>query len=682
MPAFRAAGNVYASMFELPMLRRACRFAVRSSATLTLLCMSFVADAACIPNSDPMTAALERNAGIDPTSVIQQLKPRLESRVDTDPMQRAALLAVYAEALSATEHYEETRFATEEGMKLLRDPLHPTYVNHLTMWASNTFEASAVPAGIERLEAARTLQAPGSPAEACLLIGLGQLEHQADRSDRATVHLTRAYRMSVGDERQPQRAIAADTLSLVMRDVRDFPQALALNQEVIDWDAKRGAVANLATTRFIRAAILREMGDHPAAIGELEASREISAKLNDAVGVAYDDLLLCQSNTALRALQVARSQCGSALRTFEGEKSLETLKQTLVALAHIDLLENQPGAALARLNRVLDQGGRDIVPRRLVQIYELRAQAYAALGDNTKAFADLQEHMTRFKAASEADRADDAAAIRARFETDREVERNALLQRELEIKNERLGAQTERLRWIVVAGVASVCVIILLTYLLLANKRKKQLLARLAQVDELTQLPNRRRTFELASESFDLARRQCTPLTIGILDLDHFKAVNDRFGHAVGDQVLQEFARIGRQSIRRGDVLGRWGGEEFLIVLPNTTLDIALGIVDRLRVATGHMKGGSLPDALRVSLSAGLATNEGDPSHLEEIIACADAALYDAKDGGRDLVCVAPESYSLASTGVRRVLKGAGVELITGKFERVEPEKRARRRTR
>jgi diguanylate cyclase (GGDEF)-like protein len=644
------------------------RLAGRIALKFAFLCAPFVTQAACLPNADPEIQSYERKIGVDPSAVTRELRARLDAGVDTDPLRRAAALAAYAESLSVTEHYEEVRRATELGMTLVGDQRNSTYVNHLVMWSANTFDEASVPAAIERLEAVRKLQAPGSPAEACVLIGLGQLEHQADRTDRASAHLTRAYRMSVGDERRPQRAVAADTL--------------ALNQEVIDWDVKRGAIFNLATTRFIRASILREMGNHAAAIAELEASRAISLKMDDPIGVAYDDLLLCQSNVVLGALAHARTQCDAALRTFEATASVEPLKQTLAALAHIDLLDGQPAQALARLNRVLEHDGRDVVPRRLVQVYELRAKAHAALGQQSKALADFQAHMQRFKAASEADRANEAAAIRARFETDREVERNAFLERELTIKSERIEAQSARLRWMVIAGLASMCVIGLLTYLLLANKKKKQLLARLAQVDELTQLSNRRRTFELASDAFDLARRQCTPLTIGILDLDHFKGINDRFGHAIGDRVLQEFARIGRQTVRGTDVLGRWGGEEFLIVLPNTTLDIALGIVDRLRIATTSIHGGSLPDELRVSLSAGLATNEGDPSHLEEIIASADAALYDAKDGGRDLVCVAPESYSLASTGVRRVLKGAGVELTTGKFERLEPRSPARRRTR
>ena len=211
--------------------------------------------------------------------------------------------------------------------------------------------------------------------------------------------------------------------------------------------------------------------------------------------------------------------------------------------------------------------------------------------------------------------------------------------------------------------------IALLAYLLLANKRKKRMLAQLAQQDDLTQLPNRRRTFELASEALDAARQQGEPITIGILDLDHFKRINDGFGHAAGDAVLQEFAEVGRRSIRDADVLGRWGGEEFLLVLPNTPLDVALEVVDRLRMSASNIRGGQHAADLKVRVSAGLATNEGGPSRLEEIIASADAALYDAKEGGRNMVCVAPESYRLASTGVRRVLKD-GFALSTGSFER------------
>jgi diguanylate cyclase (GGDEF)-like protein len=634
---------------------------------------TFSASAACLPSADREVQEYEQRIGTDPAAVEKAVSARLQSNTDNDPTYRAALFAVLTESLGALERYDEVRSAAQQGIALLNDARSPTHVNLLHQAAGNTYDDEGVRRAIVEVEAARKLQAPNSPAEACLLIALGQLEHQVDRVDQASIYLTRAYRMSVGVERTRQRVLAADTLSIVMRDLHEFAQALALNQEVIDWDVQRGAKFNLATSRFMRGAILRETGDHKAAIAELEASRDLSYQMNDAFGIAYDNLLMCTSNIELGLLKTARSQCDQALQTFTRLASVEPQKQALAALAQIDLTEGNAVAALTKLDRVLDEEGRDIVARRLVHIYELRAKTYSALGQHHKALADYRVHMQRAKVASDAERTREASAIRARFETDREIERNHFLQRELELQNEQLAAQAERLQLMVIVVALGAAMVALLTYLLFTNRKQKQMLARLALHDDLTDLPNRRHTLRLANEAFERARREGTSLTIGLLDLDHFKTINDRFGHAVGDFVLQEFARVGRGAIREADILGRWGGEEFLVVLPDTTLDVALGIVERVREEALHIKGGAAADDLKVSLSAGLATNEGNPTSLDEIIACADAALYDAKKGGRDLVCIAPESYSTASTGVRKILKNSGVELITGKFDRRTP---------
>jgi diguanylate cyclase (GGDEF)-like protein len=159
----------------------------------------------------------------------------------------------------------------------------------------------------------------------------------------------------------------------------------------------------------------------------------------------------------------------------------------------------------------------------------------------------------------------------------------------------------------------------------------------------------------VATEALATASASQEPLSVALIDLDRFKALNDRFGHATGDRVLKEFASLATSSIRVTDTLGRWGGEEFLLLLPNTTLDTAMGILDRIRqqVAQIELDGTDL----RVSISAGLATSEAGASRLDEILARADVALYRAKNSGRDLVCYAEESFLAASTGVRRALR-------------------------
>jgi diguanylate cyclase (GGDEF)-like protein len=139
--------------------------------------------------------------------------------------------------------------------------------------------------------------------------------------------------------------------------------------------------------------------------------------------------------------------------------------------------------------------------------------------------------------------------------------------------------------------------------------------------------------------------------------MDHFKSINDRCGHGAGDHVLKEFAQASREALRNTDILGRWGGEEFLLVMPNTPIEVAHASLERLRTrmfAIGLPPTGS---GLKVSLSAGLAFYDESTRSLEELIARADAALYIAKNEGRDLVRIANGDYEVNSTGVRRALR-------------------------
>jgi diguanylate cyclase (GGDEF)-like protein len=147
-----------------------------------------------------------------------------------------------------------------------------------------------------------------------------------------------------------------------------------------------------------------------------------------------------------------------------------------------------------------------------------------------------------------------------------------------------------------------------------------------------------------------------TPLTIAIIDMDHFKIINDRCGHATGDFVLKEFARVGRESLRESDVLGRWGGEEFLLVMPGATLEVAMASLERMRTLVFGIRLPPSGAGMRVSLSAGLATSLRHGRSLDEMIARADSALYVAKNEGRDLVRIADESY-LATTAIRRAIR-------------------------
>ncbi len=163
----------------------------------------------------------------------------------------------------------------------------------------------------------------------------------------------------------------------------------------------------------------------------------------------------------------------------------------------------------------------------------------------------------------------------------------------------------------------------------------KKRVEELSLTDPLTSLANRRRLDTVIESELARAERYGKPLSVIMADIDHFKRINDSCGHEVGDLVLRNFSSILREKIRQSDIAGRWGGEEFLIVLPETTLDDAVYLAEKLRLEaqTQNYEGVSW----QVSASFGVAALNGDS--WQELIRRADDALYRAKNEGRNRVC-------------------------------------------
>jgi diguanylate cyclase (GGDEF)-like protein len=163
---------------------------------------------------------------------------------------------------------------------------------------------------------------------------------------------------------------------------------------------------------------------------------------------------------------------------------------------------------------------------------------------------------------------------------------------------------------------------------------RNEQLDRLSRVDGLTGLYNRRHIDQQLRKEVATAERHHQPLAVLMLDIDHFKRVNDVEGHPAGDQVLREFASRLTEVTRAGDVVGRWGGEEFIVIAPHTDLDGALGLGERIRAAVADtpMDVGDHTIAVTVSIGCGV----GDDGRA--LVERADAALYRSKSGGRNRV--------------------------------------------
>ncbi|MGE5517730.1 MAG: diguanylate cyclase [Bacteroidota bacterium] len=165
-------------------------------------------------------------------------------------------------------------------------------------------------------------------------------------------------------------------------------------------------------------------------------------------------------------------------------------------------------------------------------------------------------------------------------------------------------------------------------------------LEKLAAQDPLTGAYNRRHLRALATQITAMARRQRRPLSVLMIDLDHFKAINDTHGHAAGDETLKVLVRLCQAALREGDILARYGGEEFCVLLPETDVETAAQVAERLRLATATTRI-SGPDApFGVTASIGVAAWNEAEANIEPALNRADQALYQAKKAGRNRVVI------------------------------------------
>lgn len=198
---------------------------------------------------------------------------------------------------------------------------------------------------------------------------------------------------------------------------------------------------------------------------------------------------------------------------------------------------------------------------------------------------------------------------------------------------------------IFVLTIITAFLLITIIYLLFRQLRAKldearALLDRMSKTDLLTEISNRRHLMERFKEELERSKRSGTELCCIMLDVDHFKSINDNFGHLKGDDVLRELAKILKNSVRTYDVLGRYGGEEFMVLLPNTNLEKAAVLAERIRQTVERNLGGNSGFATdkNITISIGLTDACAGDTNIEPIVKRADEALYKAKEGGRNKV--------------------------------------------
>ncbi len=271
------------------------------------------------------------------------------------------------------------------------------------------------------------------------------------------------------------------------------------------------------------------------------------------------------------------------------------------------------------------------------QIHLILAERYADNQEYELAFEQKKRYLDKYSDYRKDLRKQRLAKLNEKYETDLKLKQNELLKSQHELKALQLKeaeSQTQSQRRNIVILIVTAIIFLLL---LIRQFRIRTILRSLSKTDILTGLYNRRTLFEQGEKLLQAAINQGSNLSAIMIDIDHFKQVNDTKGHDVGDKVISLVASLGRETVRPRDVFARLGGEEFAIILPSTSLDEAKAIAERFRekVEQTCLKG----EDVNVTISAGVADYSHVIGNLDDVLHAADEAMYLAKSLGRNQVC-------------------------------------------
>jgi diguanylate cyclase (GGDEF)-like protein len=588
--------------------------------------------------------ALEDELGENPPAMLQRakaLQQQFDAAGDTLNGLRARVLMIQAEV--TLERYEDMATQLKEAWAIARRLKDLPSLVQLALAEAALKRQTGKHAEAEALyEAAmRNARAAQMPKlEALVLLDRGRLELEASRTNEALARMFEAYRVfeRLNDRREMINALAS--IADVYSKIGDEPTAIVYYQRALKTSANQDRF-NRSVTLFNLGLSHMALKQYTLAETAFLESMALSKSLGDPVGVAYVQYRLGR-------LAMLRGKDAVAARYFEESKPVfvKTGNQTML----LNVLQQQALLAAGQKNpKALDdlRAAREIMtalntPERRVGFHETEAEVMAAFGRYREAY----EAMLALRKAEREDYVGSdrrlAAEMKTRFDTQLKEAENALLRSREALQQAKLREADARRLSLILALVASAAGIAGLGFVLWRQIKEKRHFADLALYDELTGAPNRRHILRLAAHQLELVAHGDGELTVAVIDLDHFKQINDRFGHDVGDAVLIAFVRAAGEALRRGTRIGRLGGEEWLLLMPDTRLDEVAPVFERLQQAFQCQRIDGLGAETRLSFSMG-AAQAAASERLDHLLARADRAMYEAKAAGRGrLILAAP----------------------------------------
>ncbi|TAL75919.1 MAG: diguanylate cyclase [Rhodanobacter sp.] len=471
----------------------------------------------------------------------------------------------------------------------------------------------------------------------------GRLQSVDGEYAKATVDLLEAqrYYASIGASKQEQDNLL--NIATAYRQMGEYAKARGYFTQALTTGTADGDVGRQMTAHMELGFI--DLGAEPPRTDAARAhfdivvplARKAQAALTLAsaqLGLAQVDNQAGQWNDALKMLDA--SSAGMAALHNQWSNDMIALQRG-VALAGLGQLP-QALAAFDQAEQLLHQSGN---LRYYGMLLQQRSRAYEAQGNTKLALADLQRAIKVQAALDQRARSDTATLMRYQFDTAQREAENQRLKNEQRLQEQQLASLQRARRWQQLALLLGAVLIALLTWLAIRQIRMTRRLREIADTDPLTGIANRRNIEWRGQRALDRAMSAGKSLAVVLLDIDHFKQVNDTHGHQTGDAVLVRLAQACRDALREGDAIGRIGGEEFVVLLPGAEIASARDIAERLRLTVSDLAFHDLAPALVVTVSLGVTVSHVGDSQFGALVERADRALYRAKSSGRNQVAVA-----------------------------------------
>ncbi|TDR22735.1 GGDEF domain-containing protein [Marinicella litoralis] len=466
------------------------------------------------------------------------------------------------------------------------------------------------------------------------LVGLGYIENTLREPVKALDAFMQAYELAPSKDAIVTKSAIASSIALVYEYRKENELAIPYFQEAVDYHRASKNLLELSIALYGLGRANKNIGKSELGTNQLQESLDISRAIADDQGVAYALKELAPLHFENDRIDLAESMLIEAAELFELSENNFMLFDVYKTLTELYLKKNDIINAQLNLDQAKRYLNQERMPMQSIGLEEIESKLLASQGQYQLAFNQLINTVGKKQKLQAQQSTRQLHELRTQFELEEQANANLLLSQENAVQKLNLTKEKQQNQILIIAIIATTVIVLLLLLLALKSRKQKQLLFQSANFDSLTRLANRSYIWQQLDQYHQQLKSQQT-IYLAMLDLDHFKQINDQLGHDVGDQVLQAMGKICQQNIQPPNLVGRFGGEEFLLAFIDIEYSEIHTIIENIRQQAKRINIKNDLQCPTIGFSVGIATCKADDS-LKEKIKVADLAMYEAKNTGRN----------------------------------------------